>query len=318
MRESLEPSGRRWSIVLAGERASGCNRRSGAGSDEPFPNNIADSLARVRCSSILSTARCNSRVPARPVVVAGCGHHEAWRQIGERTLAWYWCNRVMWMRRPVSSCVDLHRQEKRRRIETLDRQVLPKIITLFERRGDAIDTPKEPEILRTICERMPHLNCSRDLLAHVPGDTAVMEMKGVWWSDWGSLDRIVETLMRLGAGSRALVEHLRAAAMEDRAARMSEGLWVVMKRMKQRLCRSTACMAVSAWVCERTSLARGVLPHSEEALCRKWQQSAGASPLSARWNKVMSPASRPSRARKKLAFLLLGHRVSAIHSRSLA
>lgn len=212
----------------------------------------------------------------------------------------------MWMRRPVSSCVDLHRQEKRRRIETLDRQVLPKIITLFERRGDAIDTPKEPEILRTICERMPHLNFSRDLLAHVPGDTAVMEMKGVWWSDWGSLDRIVETLMRLGAGSRALVEHLRAAAMEDRAARMSEGLWVVMKRMKQRLCRSTACMAVLAWVCERTSLARGVLPHSEEALCRKWQQSAGASPLSARWNKVMSPASRPSRAREKLAFLLLG------------
>ena len=100
------------------------------------------------------------------------------------------------------------------------------MMTLFERLGDAIDTPKEPEILRTIYERMPHLNFSRDLLARVPGDTAVMEMKGVWWSDWGSPDRIVETLMRLGAGSTALVEHLRAAAAEDRAARMSEGLWV--------------------------------------------------------------------------------------------
>lgn len=108
----------------------------------------------------------------------------------------------------------------------LGRQVLPKMMTLFERLGDAIDTPKEPEILRTIYERMPHLNFSRDLLARVPGDTAVMEMKGVWWSDWGSPDRIVETLMRLGAGSTALVEHLRAAAAEDRAARMSEGLWV--------------------------------------------------------------------------------------------
>lgn len=41
-----------------------------------------------------------------------------------------------------------------------------------------IDTPKEPEILRAIYERMPRLNFSRDLLAHVPGDTAVMQMQG--------------------------------------------------------------------------------------------------------------------------------------------
>lgn len=111
-------------------------------------------------------------------------------------------------------------------IWNLGRRILPNMMALFERLGDAIDTPKEPEILRTIYERMPHLNFSRDLLPHVPGDTAVMEMKGVWWSDWGSPDRIVETLMRLGAGSAALVEHLRVAAAEDRAARMSGRLWV--------------------------------------------------------------------------------------------
>ncbi len=108
----------------------------------------------------------------------------------------------------------------------LGRRVLPNMMALFERLGDAIDTPKEPEILRTIYERMPHLNFSRDLLAHVPGDTAVMEMKGVWWSDWGSPDRIIETLMRLGTGSTALVEHLGAAAEEERAARMSDGLLI--------------------------------------------------------------------------------------------
>jgi len=100
---------------------------------------------------------------------------------------------------------------------SLARRVLPKMMALFERLGDAIDTPKEPEILRTIYERMPHLNFSRDLLAHAPEDTAVMEMKGVWWSDWGSPDRIVETLTRFGADCAPAVEHLRAAAAEERS-----------------------------------------------------------------------------------------------------
>ncbi|MGH7909169.1 MAG: sugar phosphate nucleotidyltransferase [Thermodesulfobacteriota bacterium] len=99
----------------------------------------------------------------------------------------------------------------------LGRRVLPNMMALFERLGDAIDTPKEPEILRMIYERMPHLNFSRDLLARAPGDTAVMEMKGVWWSDWGRPDRIVETLTRLGAGATPVAEHLRAVVTEERS-----------------------------------------------------------------------------------------------------
>ena len=102
-------------------------------------------------------------------------------------------------------------------IWNLGRRVLPKMMDLFERLGEAIDTPKEPEILRTIYAQMPRLNFSRDFLAHAPGDTAVMEMKGVWWSDWGSPDRIVETLTRLGAGSTPPAEYLRAAAAGERS-----------------------------------------------------------------------------------------------------
>lgn len=64
-------------------------------------------------------------------------------------------------------------------IWSLGRRVLPDMMAHFERLGDAIDTPKEPEVLRAIYERMPTLNFSRDLLAHVPGDTAVMEMRGL-------------------------------------------------------------------------------------------------------------------------------------------
>lgn len=94
----------------------------------------------------------------------------------------------------------------------LGRRVQPKMMALFERLGDAIDTPKEPEILRAIYGSMPHLNFSRDLLAHVPGETAVMEMRDVWWSDWGSPERVVETLSRLGAGATPVATHMRAAA----------------------------------------------------------------------------------------------------------
>jgi mannose-1-phosphate guanylyltransferase len=102
----------------------------------------------------------------------------------------------------------------------LGRRVQPKMMALFERLGDAIDTPKEPEILRAIYGSMPRLNFSRDLLAHVPGETAVMEMKGIWWSDWGSPERIVETLTRLGAGSMPVAMHCKIAAAEARSGRL--------------------------------------------------------------------------------------------------
>lgn len=94
---------------------------------------------------------------------------------------------------------------------SLGRRVLPKMMALFERLGEAIDTPKEPEMLRAIYARMPHLNFSRDLLAHVPRETAVMEMPGVWWSDWGRPDRVMKTLSRLGQDTASIMQHLRAA-----------------------------------------------------------------------------------------------------------
>ncbi len=102
-------------------------------------------------------------------------------------------------------------------IWNLGRRLIPKMMDLFERLGNAIGTTKEPDILRTIYAQMPRLDFSRDLLAHAPGDTAVMEMKGVWWSDWGSPGRIVDTLTRLGAGSTPPAEHLRAAATGERS-----------------------------------------------------------------------------------------------------
>lgn len=67
----------------------------------------------------------------------------------------------------------------------LGRRRLPNMMALFECLAEAIDTPKEAEVLRTIYARMPCLSFSRDLLEHVRDETAVVEMNGQWWSDWG-------------------------------------------------------------------------------------------------------------------------------------
>ena len=68
----------------------------------------------------------------------------------------------------------------------MGRNVLPNMMVLFERLTEAIDTPQEAEVLRTMYARKPSLSFSRDLLEHAAGETAMMEMmemSGLWWSD---------------------------------------------------------------------------------------------------------------------------------------
>lgn len=92
--------------------------------------------------------------------------------------------------------------------------MLPEMMRFFERLAEAINTPKEPQVLRDIYERMPIRSFSRDLLAAAPGATAVMEMQGVWWSDWSQPERIMTTLLRLGRDTASVMPHLRTAVAE--------------------------------------------------------------------------------------------------------
>lgn len=101
----------------------------------------------------------------------------------------------------------------------LGRTVLPNMVMLFERLGEAINTPKEPQVLRDIYERMPVRSLSRDLLVPVPGAASVLEMLGIWWSDWSHPERIMKTLIQLGRGTASVLPHLRAAVTEFRSAR---------------------------------------------------------------------------------------------------
>lgn len=100
----------------------------------------------------------------------------------------------------------------------LGRKVLPDMMMLFERLGEAIDTPKEPQVLRDIYERMPVRSLWRDLLVPVPAAAAVLEMQGIWWSEWSDPERIMKTLTRMGRETASVMPHLRAAMAEFQSA----------------------------------------------------------------------------------------------------
>ena len=87
------------------------------------------------------------------------------------------------------------------RVETLWEvgwQCFPEMMPLFEWYGEAVGTSKEENVLESIYEVMPARNFSSHLLERLPQRVAVMELRGVLWSDWGKPDRIFGALQRIG------------------------------------------------------------------------------------------------------------------------
>ncbi len=68
----------------------------------------------------------------------------------------------------------------------------------FAQLREAIGTPRESQTLETIYQDIPICNFSRDFLERIPHCIGVIELEGVQWSDWGTPERIVETLRLLG------------------------------------------------------------------------------------------------------------------------
>jgi hypothetical protein len=66
----------------------------------------------------------------------------------------------------------------------------------FEWLKETVDTNEEPRVLDAIYEAMPRRNFSSQMLQGEPDRLAVMEMKDVLWSDWGSPDRIESGIER--------------------------------------------------------------------------------------------------------------------------
>ena len=87
------------------------------------------------------------------------------------------------------------------RVETLWRlgwRALPAMMQLFDRLEKAVGTEDEEAVLASVYLTMPHRNFSFDVLQPVPSHVAVMEVRGVLWSDWGRPERIVDSLQRIG------------------------------------------------------------------------------------------------------------------------
>ncbi len=80
----------------------------------------------------------------------------------------------------------------------LVRAISPSLGIAFDDIARAIGTAGESERVREIYRRMPPVNLSRDLLENLPlaepSRLAVLAVRGVQWSDWGSEARVLETL----------------------------------------------------------------------------------------------------------------------------
>jgi mannose-1-phosphate guanylyltransferase len=77
-------------------------------------------------------------------------------------------------------------------------ECFPELMPRFERLGSSIGTSREAQILDEIYHDIPIHDLLPELLQRVPDRAAVIEMKGVLWSDWGKPTRIMDSLRRIG------------------------------------------------------------------------------------------------------------------------
>ena len=82
----------------------------------------------------------------------------------------------------------------------------PELMIRFSQIGQVIGTPQEGQVLSSIYKTMPVRNFSHDFLSRIPERMAMMELHGVFWSDWGRPERIVETLELLGKKPKFPIE----------------------------------------------------------------------------------------------------------------
>jgi mannose-1-phosphate guanylyltransferase len=78
------------------------------------------------------------------------------------------------------------------------RQCIPEVVVPLEKHADRIGTSSESQMLMHLYRTMPTRNFSSDLLSLIPQQLRMMELTGVYWSDWGSPERIQETLALMG------------------------------------------------------------------------------------------------------------------------
>lgn len=84
------------------------------------------------------------------------------------------------------------------------RQCIPEVVWPLEKISCGIGTSSEHQILMNLYRTMPTRNFSSDLLSLIPQQLNMMELSGVYWSDWGRAERIQETMAFMGGSESSL------------------------------------------------------------------------------------------------------------------
>jgi mannose-1-phosphate guanylyltransferase len=83
----------------------------------------------------------------------------------------------------------------------------PELYRSFEPVQDAIGTPDEQLVIEQVYQNLPPLDFSKDVLEALPfehrSELVVLPVRGVNWSDWGTSDRLSNTLRQMGFRSYA-------------------------------------------------------------------------------------------------------------------
>jgi mannose-1-phosphate guanylyltransferase len=78
------------------------------------------------------------------------------------------------------------------------RRALPELSERLSRLAPLVGSDPEAPILESAYQRVPHANFSADVLSAVAPMLVVSKMPPIAWSDWGTPDRVIETLRREG------------------------------------------------------------------------------------------------------------------------
>ncbi len=75
----------------------------------------------------------------------------------------------------------------------------PELLVSFRRVRAALGSAGEPGVIEDVYRQLPSVSFSKSVLARAPRRLVTVRVKGVEWSDWGSIRRVVESLRRAGS-----------------------------------------------------------------------------------------------------------------------
>jgi hypothetical protein len=85
-------------------------------------------------------------------------------------------------------------------------RIAPLLYSSFERIWRAVGTPSLGALVKEVYQQMYPVNLSRGLLELLPLERpaalCVLPVRGIYWSDWGSAQRIIHVLENTGYAGR--------------------------------------------------------------------------------------------------------------------